>query len=107
MNLEDKARDYSYRQTCMDSIIEKLTMDELDHVTKLQISSYVAGHQSRDEEVKRLESKIDGLTTRLVSYEATIGFLKDTLCEIANEDFRGNRPSGSVKAFHALQKLKN
>ena len=58
MNLEDKARDYSYRQTCMDSIIEKLTIEELDHVTKLQITAYIAGHQSRDEEVKRLKEEL-------------------------------------------------
>lgn len=27
------------------------------------------------------------------------------LKEIADEDFRGNRPSGSVKAFHALEEI--
>lgn len=52
-----------------------------------------------------LENKIDKLTTTLVSYEATIGLLRDALEDIANEDFRGNRSSGSVKAFNALKQM--
>lgn len=62
--------------------------------------------QSMFDEIEELEKKIDNLTTQLVSYEVTIDYLKDTLQEIANEDFRGNRPSGAVKAFKALEGLK-
>jgi hypothetical protein len=47
----------------------------------------------------------DKLTTQLVSYEATLGFLKDTLREIADEDYRGNRSNASVKAYQALKKI--
>jgi hypothetical protein len=54
---------------------------------------------------KEQKDKNDKLTTRLVSYEATIGFLKDALAEIADEDFRGNRSSGSVKAYNALKRI--
>ena len=54
---------------------------------------------------KALNEKIDKLTTTLVSYEATIGLLRDALEEIADEDFRGNRSSGSVKAFNALKQM--
>ena len=28
-----------------------------------------------------------------------------TLQEIANEDFRGNRPASAAKAYHALKKM--
>ena len=68
--------------------------------------AFIAGYNEREAEVKELEQKLDTLTTQLVSYEATIGFLKDALQEIADEDFRGNRSSGSVKAFNALKKIK-
>lgn len=56
-------------------------------------------------ELFNLEKKIDKLTTTLVSYEATIGLLRDALEDIADEDFRGNRSSGSVKAFNALKQM--
>jgi uncharacterized coiled-coil protein SlyX len=56
-------------------------------------------------ELFKLEEKIDKLTTTLVSYEATIGLLRDALEDIADEDFRGNRSSGSVKAFNALKQM--
>lgn len=59
----------------------------------------------KDHTLEELEKKIDKLTTTLVSYEATIGLLRDTLEDIANEDFRGNRSSGSVKAFNALKQM--
>ena len=52
-----------------------------------------------------VESLTDKLTTKIVNYEATIGLLKDTLREIADEDYRGNRPSASVKAYQALKKI--
>jgi predicted KAP-like P-loop ATPase len=51
------------------------------------------------------QSKIDKLTTQLVSHEATLGFLKDTLREIADEDYRGNRSNASVKAYQVLKKI--
>lgn len=51
------------------------------------------------------DKKIDKLTTQLVSYEATLGFLKDTLREIADEDYRGNRSNASVKAYQVLKKI--
>jgi regulator of replication initiation timing len=57
------------------------------------------------DENNELKLKIDKLTTQLVNYEATLGFLKDTLREIADEDFRGNRSSASVKAYQVLKKI--
>jgi dynactin complex subunit len=57
------------------------------------------------DENDELKSKIDKLTTQLVSYEATLCFLKDTLREIADEDFRGNRSNASVKAYQVLKKI--
>jgi hypothetical protein len=59
-----------------------------------------------EKEIQQLKQRLDKSTDKLVSYEATIGFLKDALQEIADEDFRGNRSSGSVKAYQALQKIK-
>lgn len=50
-------------------------------------------------------NKIDKLTTTMVSYEATMGFLKDTLREIADEDYRSNRSMGSIKAYQALKMI--
>lgn len=43
---------------------------------------------------------------QIVSLKKEIKILKDTLQEIADEDFRGNRSSASQKAFHALKKIK-
>lgn len=57
------------------------------------------------QENNELLQKIDKLTTTLVSYEATIGHLKEALIEIADEDFRGNRSSGSVRAYKALKEM--
>jgi hypothetical protein len=37
------------------------------------------------ERIKELEKKYDKVTTQLVSYEATIGYLKDALSKIAND----------------------
>lgn len=37
------------------------------------------------ERIKKLEEKYDKATTQLVSYEATIGYLKDALEKIAND----------------------
>ena len=48
--------------------------------------------------------KNDKLTTTLVSYEATIGFLKDVLREIADESYK-DRTIGGIKAFNALKKI--
>lgn len=56
-------------------------------------------------EMARKMDKMDTLTTKLVSYEATLGFLKDTLREIADEDYRGNRSNASVKAYQVLKKI--
>lgn len=37
------------------------------------------------ERIKELEHKYDKITTQLVSYEATIGYLKDALNKIADD----------------------
>jgi hypothetical protein len=70
--------------------------------TKNGYKLYCYCHIKGFDEVKSLTDK---LTTQLVSYEATLGFLKDTLREIADEDYRGNRSSASVKAYQALKKI--
>ena len=80
----------------------KQYIDYLKNTIKLEVRF----KDKAREEVSELRQKLDTLTTQLVSYEATIGFLKDALQEIADEDFRGNRSSGSVKAFNALKKIK-
>jgi len=40
----------------------------------------------------------------MIQQEAEIILLRAALQEIANEDFRGNRSTGSQKAFRALEK---
>lgn len=45
------------------------------------------------------------LRCRITELENILGFLKDTLREIADEDFRGNRSNASVKAYQALKKI--
>jgi hypothetical protein len=40
----------------------------------------------------------------MIQQEAEIILLRAALLDIAKEDFRGNRPSGSQKAFRALEK---
>lgn len=74
---------------------------EIERITREADNACMDWHFKCEE----LEEKIDKLTTTLVSYEATIGLLRDALEDIANEDFRGNRSSGSVKAFNALKQM--
>ena len=69
------------------------------------INELVKTNELYTDKIFEMEEKIDKLTTTLVSYEATIGLLRDTLEDIANEDFRGNRSSGSTKAFNALKQM--
>ena len=71
-----------------------------------ELSKLKAQLAQRDEQIEQLKQRLDKVSTQLVGYEATIGLLKDALEEIANEDFRGNRSSGSVKAYQALNSLK-
>lgn len=74
----------------------------LDHMNGLN-SEMVEQLKKENEQLKQ---RLDKSTDTLVSHKATIGFLKDALQDIADEDYRGNRSSGSVKAYQALQKLK-
>lgn len=50
-------------------------------------------------EVNKLEDKIDTLKRDLAE-------ARRVLTEIANEDYRGNRSSASVKAYHYLQHIR-
>jgi ribosome-associated translation inhibitor RaiA len=71
------------------------------HVKKLEdkiksIDCYV----ERDAKIVKLKEEKDKLTTQLVSYEATIGYLKDAIAEaIKAED--------AHDMYHALEKALN
>jgi len=63
--------------------------------------------------VKELEAKLEESESRFKAERLDVLYMDKKLAiavealeEIANEDFRGNRPSGCVKAFNALKKIK-
>lgn len=75
----------------------KIKQEILDCVDELHSSLY-----SVDINMYKLLEILVGyedLETKCEIYE-------NALKNIANEDFRGNRPEGSVKAFQALQRVK-
>jgi hypothetical protein len=65
----------------------------------------------KDAEIQRLKEIISHLPkVPTMPYEKSLAIklriAMEALEEIANEDYRGNRSNGSVKAYQALQSIK-
>jgi hypothetical protein len=56
------------------------------------------------ERIKELEEKYDKVTTQLVSYEATIGHLKEALEDIADPEFVNCPREKARKCLGGLKK---
>ena len=58
------------------------------------------------EKLQVADNNADFFAKHFLETEKKLAIAVEALEEIANEDFRGNRSSGGVKAFHALAKIR-